>query len=189
MTPLLHEDLVDDFAVDVGEAEIAAGVAVGELFVVDAQDVKQGGVKVVDGDAILDRLEAKLVGCAVADAAFEAAAGHEHGEAVRVVVAAVAGFGDGSAAEFTAPDDGGLIEQAAAFEIADQRGRGLVHVGAAIAEVLVDLAVIVPGLAGAVNDVNGANAALDKAAGQEAAVGERGGAIFFADGGGLVANV
>ena len=73
----------------VGQAEVAAGVAVGELFVVEAQQVQDRGVQVVDVDLVLDRLEAELVGRAVDVAALDAAAGQPHGEAVVVVVAAV----------------------------------------------------------------------------------------------------
>src|SRR6266699_5808949 len=98
----LDQNLIYDFTEDVGEAEIAAGIAVGQLLVVDAQDVKQCGVQVVDGDAVLDGLESKLVGCAVANAALKAAASHEHGEAVGIVIAAVAGFGDGRTAKLAA---------------------------------------------------------------------------------------
>ncbi|MFT5131329.1 MAG: hypothetical protein ACI8W8_004965 [Rhodothermales bacterium] len=40
---LAHEasgqDLVHDFAVDIGQAKVAAGVTIGETFVVDAEDV------------------------------------------------------------------------------------------------------------------------------------------------------
>ena len=75
MTPLLHEDLVDDFAVDVGEAEIAAGVAVGELFVVEAEEVQHRGVEVVDVDGLVGGLEAEFIRRAVDRAAADAAAG------------------------------------------------------------------------------------------------------------------
>ena len=88
----------------IGQAEIAAGVAVGQLLVVDAQQVQHGGVQVVNRDAVLDGLEAELVGGAVGQAAFDAAAGHPHGEAVGIVIAAVAALGDRRAAEFAAPD-------------------------------------------------------------------------------------
>ena len=74
------EDGVDDFAGDVGEAEAAAVVGVGELFVVEAEEVQDGGVEVVDVDLIDGGLVADLVGFAVADAAFDAAAGHPGGE-------------------------------------------------------------------------------------------------------------
>jgi hypothetical protein len=38
-------------AVDVGQAEVAAGVAVGELEMVEAEQVEDGGVEVVEVDA------------------------------------------------------------------------------------------------------------------------------------------
>ena len=43
-------------AIDIGEPEIAAGVAVGQLGVVDAQLIEKGGVQIVNGDAVLRRL-------------------------------------------------------------------------------------------------------------------------------------
>ena len=49
----------------VGQAEVAAGVAVGERFVVEAQQVEDGGVQVVDVDRLLDGFEAEFVGGAV----------------------------------------------------------------------------------------------------------------------------
>src|SRR5437762_14047578 len=134
--------------------------------------MQKGRVQVVDGDAPIDGAEAEFVRGAVAGPALEAAAGHEHGKAVRVVIATVAAFGDGGAAEFAAPDDGGLVQETPALEVANQRGRGAVHVRAAAAQVPANATVVVPGLAGAVVDVNGPHAALDQAARQDAAVGE-----------------
>ena len=90
--PGLRDDVVDDVAVDVGEAEVAAGVAVSEFFVVEAEQVQNGGVEVVDVDYFFDGFEAEFVGGAVDVAAFDAAAGHPDGEAVGVVVAACGGF-------------------------------------------------------------------------------------------------
>ncbi len=40
-------------AVDVGEAEVAAGVAVGEAGVVETEEAKHGGVQVVDVDRLV----------------------------------------------------------------------------------------------------------------------------------------
>src|SRR5262245_54120067 len=121
------QQAANDFAVDVGEAEVAAGVAVGEAFVVDAEDVQQRRVEVVDGNAIVYGAEAELVCGAVADAALEAAAGHEHREPVRIVVASVATFRYRRAAKLATPDDSGFVEQASPFEVADQGGRRAVH--------------------------------------------------------------
>tara|TARA_Y100001934_G_scaffold31558_1_gene35201 strand:+ start:148 stop:264 length:117 start_codon:yes stop_codon:yes gene_type:complete len=36
----------------VGEPEIAAGVSIGQVFVIDAQEMKHGGVQVVNAHAI-----------------------------------------------------------------------------------------------------------------------------------------
>ena len=90
---------------DVGEAEVAAAVAVGEAGVVEAHLVQDGGVQVVDVDAVFDGDEAEVVGGAVGQAAAEAAAGEPHGEAEGVVVAAGGAFGLRRAAELAAPED------------------------------------------------------------------------------------
>ena len=52
------DDLAHDAAIDVGEAEVAAGVAVRQLGVVEAHQVQQGRVQVVDVDLVLDGAEA-----------------------------------------------------------------------------------------------------------------------------------
>ena len=65
-----------------------AVVAVRQLRVVEAEQVQDGGVQVVDADAIDGGLVADLVGLAVVDAALDAAAGEPGREGVRVVVAA-----------------------------------------------------------------------------------------------------
>jgi len=48
--------------VHIGQPEIAAGVAVGELLVVEPEQVQDRRVQVVDVDRVLDRLEPELVG-------------------------------------------------------------------------------------------------------------------------------
>ena len=58
------QDFADDVAVDVGQAEVAALEAVGQLGVVEAQQVQDRGLQVVDVDAVLDGVEAELVGLA-----------------------------------------------------------------------------------------------------------------------------
>ena len=88
---ILGEDGFDDGTSDVGEAEAAAVVGVGELLVIEAELVEDGGVDVVDVGFVDGGVVADFVGFAVAHAAFDAASGHPGGEAMRVVV--TAGFG------------------------------------------------------------------------------------------------
>src|SRR5437764_1112396 len=105
-----------------------------------------------------------------------------------MVVAAQVGAGGGAAfaerrsAELTAPDDERLVEQAAGLEVADEGAGGAVHGPAFGPEAVGD------GLAriGAVEipapivELHEAYALLDQAAGQEAIIGEAGGARLSA---------
>ena len=116
----------------IGESEVAALGAEGKLSVVETEQVENGGVEIVDVDFIFDGVEAEFVGFAVLDTAFDAAAGHPHGEGIRVVVAAIAATLDHrSATEFSAPDDESFIEQPALLEVFQKRGASLVHFFAA----------------------------------------------------------
>ena len=87
-------------------------------------------MQVVDMKGVLDGAQAEVVGAADRLAAFDAAAGHPHREAGGVVVTAVALFGHRGAAEFAAPDDERVLEQAAGLEVLDQPGDRLIHRGA-----------------------------------------------------------
>ena len=63
------QNRADHFAAHVGQPEVAALEAVGQPRVVDAQQVQDRGVQVVDVDRVLDGGVAELVGLAVGDAA------------------------------------------------------------------------------------------------------------------------
>jgi hypothetical protein len=88
-------------------------VAEGELRVVEAEEVEDGGVEVMDVDGVLDDLGAEVVGLAVGDAALDAAAGEPGAEGGVVVAAAVAAVDGGRAAELRGPDDQRVVEHAA----------------------------------------------------------------------------
>ena len=117
---------------DSGEAEVETEVAEGEAGVVDAEELENGGLKVVDVNGIFGDVETKVIGLADGDAGLDATAGHPHGEGLRVMVPAVAafeggtGFNHGSTAEFAAPNDESVIEHAAFLEVLDEGGTSLV---------------------------------------------------------------
>ena len=137
-------------AVNVGEAEVAPLIAVGELTMVNAEQVKDCGIKVVnmntsrspvilgrlreDGRAVgLDDVIAVVVGAAIGDAGLDSATGHPGCEATGVMVPPVILFGEltlavGGAAKFTAPDDESILEHVPLFEVGDQGGAGLVDI-------------------------------------------------------------
>ena len=107
-------------------------------------------MEVVGMNRILGNLPTNFVGFAVGNSAFDAAAGHEHGEVVGVVIAsgvrfaAVAVFAEGRAAELAAPDHEGFIEKAALFEIMNKRGDGLVGHPGVVIEFPIEVGMMVP---------------------------------------------
>ena len=121
------EDLSDDLAADVCQAEIAARVAEGQALVIQAQEVQDRGLQIVDVDRVFDDVKTQIVGGAIERARLDAAAGHPHRECLRVMIAAQAtmenrvAFHHRRAAEFAAPNHERLIEQTALFEVAQGR--------------------------------------------------------------------
>mgnify|MGYP003541572192 CR=1 FL=1 len=89
----LTQAFLHDFALHIRQAEIAALVAVGQPKVIDAEEVEDGRVEVIDVDGFLDRVVAELVGRAVDVPLLDARPGHPDREAVGVMVAAVLAAG------------------------------------------------------------------------------------------------
>ena len=91
--PCLCQHSLDELAVDVGEAEIAALVFVGEPRVVDAEEMQDRGVEVVDVDAVGRDVVAEVVGGSNGGARLDASSRRPKGEAAGVMIAAVVGGG------------------------------------------------------------------------------------------------
>ena len=115
----LRANFPDYSAVDVCQRLFSALMKVGQRLVVDAHEVEDGGVDVVDVRFVHHGLEAQFVGLPVAPAAFHSAAGHPHAEAVWVVVAAgrALAFAERHAAKFAAPHDERGVQQSALLEV------------------------------------------------------------------------
>ena len=58
----LRNDIRHDISVHIGQTEVAAGVAVGQLLVIQPQQVQDGGVEVVEVDLVFHRVVAVVVG-------------------------------------------------------------------------------------------------------------------------------
>ena len=74
-----------DVTMDIGEAEVAAGVAERQAFMVEAHEVKDRRVKIVNMHGILGDAVADVVGRAMNHAALDAAAGKPAGKGVRMM--------------------------------------------------------------------------------------------------------
>lgn len=118
---------------------------VAEAVVVMAEEVEEGGLEVPGGDGVFMDAVTEHVCFAVGVAFFDAGSGHEEGEGVGVVVpaeeahfASAAVFLHGGAAEFGAPDDEGVFEEAALFEVGEEGGDGAVHLLAFVHEAAIE---------------------------------------------------
>src|SRR5207253_1390871 len=122
----LRQDVLHYPPMDVRQPEVASGVAEGQALVVEAEEVQDGGLQVMDVDRVIDDVEAEVVGGTVGESALDAAAGQPHGEGLRVVVAAEATV-EGRVrldhrrpAELAAPDDQRFVEQPPLFQVQDE---------------------------------------------------------------------
>src|SRR5207249_12154969 len=105
-------------------------------------------------------------------ATLDTATGHPGAEATRTVIAAFAILTRGGSAELAGPDDEGLLQQAATFKVGEQSGNGLIGFAAMQSVVLADVGMSVPVFVivpAAGIDFDEAHAALDQAAGEQAA--------------------
>tara|TARA_A100001037_G_scaffold238378_1_gene217801 strand:+ start:383 stop:613 length:231 start_codon:yes stop_codon:yes gene_type:complete len=71
----LSQHFLNHVAVHIGEAALDAVVVKGQLFVVEAQEMEHGGVKIMEGVDILGGLESEFVGGAMTDAGLNAGTG------------------------------------------------------------------------------------------------------------------
>ena len=174
---LLRNDGVDHvgFVFDAGEFLVEALEFVGEATVIDAEEVEDGGVHVADVDGVLSDVVGEVVGFSVNRAPLDAASGHPDGETAGMVIASVVGAAETSltvdgATEFSAPDDEGVVEQAAVLEVLDEGVAGLVDVAGLQGEISGEVSVLIPT---AMENLGEADSALGEAAGEETVVGRR----------------
>ena len=96
-----------------GKPLVETECPVGQFFMVQSKEVKQGGVEVVDVYGSTVDSIAQFVGSAMNVTGFDTATGHPNGEGFLVVVPTHSGFltrsirplSHGSPSEFGAPDD------------------------------------------------------------------------------------
>ncbi len=110
------------FAFHIRQPHIAALIKERQLVVIHAQQTQDGGVHIMRIDRHLRRLHAEFVGRSEYAAALHASARHPHGEAIRMMVAAVIALRERGTSEFPAPDYERGIEQPAALQILKKAG-------------------------------------------------------------------
>ena len=149
---------------------------------VEAEEVQDGGLEVVDVDFVLYDRETEFIGLAVTAATLDAAAREENREGVGEMIASQhtagggATFAEGRAAKFTAPDDQRVFEQATLPKVADERGHGLVCGTHFSAEPVADVLAVVGAVEvpAPIKELHETHPLLEQTAGQQAVVGKAG---------------
>lgn len=118
----LRQNLLHDAPLRVGQPELATAVAIGELLVVETEQVQDRGVEIVDRHLARYRFGADLIGRTVTIAGLHAAAGEPHGEAADIVIATAGKLRVRRTTELATPHDQRLVEHAALLEIGQERG-------------------------------------------------------------------
>src|SRR6185312_17479357 len=116
------QDPPDYLTRHIREPIIPALVLVGQPLVVDAEEMEDRGVEVVDVDAVGGDAVAERVGGAVGDARLDPTAGRPGGEAPGVMIAAVVVGGEFPLAvirpaELASPEHQGVLEHAPLLQV------------------------------------------------------------------------
>ena len=164
-------------AVDVGQAAIDSVVAEGQAFVIEAEQVQDRRVQVVDRQDVFDGFETEFVGRAVADSAFDASSGEEGGKAVGIVISALGTFLEHRhTAELGTPHNQRVVEQPSLPHVVNQCRGWLIHDAAVNVVLLSQLLMTVPVQAsaagvGPVEELHEANTFLDQSPREDAVFG------------------
>ena len=127
---MLGDDPVGNIAADVRQSEIAPGIPIGQLGMIDAHEMENRRVKIMHVHGILDDPHAQFVRRAVDETRLHAAAGHHHGKGlVLMIPTQLFGFahcGVGRSSKFPAPDHKGILKKPPVFQVFNQGGARLV---------------------------------------------------------------
>ena len=165
-----------DIAGNVCQAEIASLESMCQFQVVEAEHVQHRGMEVVDGNGILSHSPADFIRRPIGLAAFGAASRHPKGKRKRMMIstrigfASVSIFSQGCASEFGPPDDQRAFEKSPLFQVLQQCCDRLVDNPGVVTQILIEVAVLVPGL---IDNIDEPNAAFDHTASEQAVASER----------------
>ena len=106
---MLRQDVVDDVAVDIGQPEVAAAVAISQTLVVESDQVQNRGVQVMDVDLVLGDVKAELVGGTISCSRLHPSSGQPHRKGVRMMIPA-SSLSGWCAAKLATPNDECFIE-------------------------------------------------------------------------------
>src|SRR5262245_49011062 len=112
---------MDDSTMHIGEAKMSSLEFIREPFVVDAEQMKKGRLKIMNMDGIDHHVHCQVVRFSIAKPRFDPSSSHPNGEGIRMMVSAPAlpvlqiALDKRGSSKLAAPDDQGIVQQAALF--------------------------------------------------------------------------
>ena len=139
---------MNHFTVDIGQSILTALVAERQPCVIDAAQMQDGRLHVVNMDRIFSDVPAELIGRPVDDARLHAATCHPPTERLAEVIAS-SGLGrvalsEGRATKFATPNDERVVEHSTFLQILDQCRRWCLRIDALFFELGEQIVVLVP---------------------------------------------
>lgn len=179
-------------AVDISQAAVDAVMPEGESSMVDAEEVEKGGVHIVDlgGVFAVQRFVPPWVTFSMGDSAFDSPATEPVGEDIGVVVASFEAVLRGRhSTKLRGPENEGILEETALFEVLDEGGCTARHAHGEGAMVTLDVFMGIPVPSGktvvvSAPDLDKTHTAFEEAACSEAFLREVEGFFRLVDGGG-----
>ena len=98
-----RQDIFHDISVDIGKAEVSARVTVGQVFVIESHEVKNGSVEIMNMDLVFHGREAEFVGRTVGHTTFDSSAGEPNGKPVVIMITTTSAFRHRGATELASP--------------------------------------------------------------------------------------
>ena len=103
---------------DIGQAKISSRMTKGKFFVIQTEQMQNGGVHIVDVDPAFLGKEAILIGGPVGKSALHPASCQPHGESIRVMIPSIGRpLGRRGSAKFAPPPNKRVFQQTPLFQI------------------------------------------------------------------------
>ncbi len=121
--PLLSEKRANHFAVNICQAALTAVVIERQFLVIQAEQVQDRRMKIVDRADIFFRFVAEFIRCAITQARFDACSRHPRCKAVGIVIAPLTARLIGRhSPEFCCPQNQGIVQHSALCQIGEECG-------------------------------------------------------------------
>src|SRR5687767_5547855 len=142
------ENSFDNFSVNIGQSKIASIEAVGQLFVIETEQMKKGGMKIMHVDFVFRRGGAEFIGCTINGSAFDPTPSQESGERFIVVitprVVIAVSIPDRLPPKFATPDNQGAVEQPALLQVGDEGSQGLIDLAGSFRKTIFNVLMMIP---------------------------------------------